>query len=519
MKGSEFTRILEGASRDQRMALVYNAVLDGYAMKWALSKVPLAPGSEDHLFVADDYFAIGEQDDFVRIPVDAPTAQRIADYRGFLLPTQRIVQLTWLAARVKLAPRAKPSTGPMLSVGYFVEHNATIESQRQGHTGLIAGIKKDVTVTNRLLSQPDRVPICGWTGLNGKDIQPLSLIHEATYADYSHGARFVMPLVYIAGVAIPLEQALMDPAHAARLSTDADRSRQVLDAQGQPVVVKGVKQYIVDPVMKVTRLKYTKDLARMKVVSIPAPAIPVPSTAHPPSTPPPPVSPTLRPPEASMQGDIPGVKFVQAPKYTRVTGTPRAIDLVVFHTAENPKKPNGAEATAAYFASLKRPWNNGAGDPDTSAHHCVDNDSMVQCVLEKDIAWAAPGANNNGIQIEHAGYARQTPDEWADTFSTAMLDISAKLVAGICQRHGIPVIWIDAEGLLAGERGITSHAEVSKACRLANERRLTESSYFNKKNNGATARTNHSDPGRGFDPVAYIALIRQYFEADVDPYV
>lgn len=511
MKGSEFVKILEGASRSQRMALVYNAVLDGYAMKWPLSRVPLGPNSADHLLVADDYFAIGEPDDFVRVPLDAPTAQRIADHRGFLLPTQRIVQLTWAAATVKLAPRAKPSTGPMLSVQYFVEHNATIESQRQGRTGLIAGIKKDVVVTNRLLSQPGRVPICGWTGLDGKDIQPLSLIHEASYADYSHGVRFVCPVVYIGGTGIPLEQALADEAHASRLSTDADRSRQILD-DGKPVVVNGVIQYVVDSIMRVTRLAYAGDLARMKVISVPSP-VPVPTMAHPPSTPPASLAPSPKEKPSPITGDIPGVKLIQAPKCTRVTGTPRKIDLVVFHTAENPEKPTGAEATAAYFASLTKP-----SDPNASAHFSVDCDSIVQSVLEKDVAWAAPGANNNGIQIEHAGYARQTRDEWSDAFTAAMLDISAKLTAGICQRHGIPVKWVDAEGLLVGERGITSHAEVSKACRLANEHRLTSSPFFNSKNNGATAKTNHSDPGAGFDASAYVALVRQYFEVDVDPY-
>lgn len=511
MKGSVFVKTLEGVSRSQRMARVYNAVLDGFAMKWPLSRVPLGLGNADHLLVADDYFAIGEPDDFVRIPLDAPTAQRIADHRGFLIPTQKIVQLTWAAATVKLSPRAKPSTGPMLSVEYFVEHNATIESQRQSRTGLIAGVKKDVVVTNRLLSQPHRVPICGWTGLDGKDIQPLSLIHEAEYADYSHGVRFVCPVVYLGGVGIPLEQAWADEKYASRLSTAADRSRQVLD-NGNPVTVNGVIQYITDPVMRVTRLAYAGDLARMRVISVPPLPVPVPTTAHPPSTPPPKEKPTM------ITGDIPGVKLVQAPKCTRVTGTPRKIDLVVFHTAENPEKPTGAEATAAYFASLKRPWDNGKGDPDASAHYSIDCDSIVQSVLEKDVAWAAPGANSVGIQLEHSGYARQTVLDWQDPFSAAMLDLSAHLTAGICQRHGIPVQWVDAEGLLAGERGITSHAEVSKACRLANERRLTSSSFFNSKNNGATAKTNHSDPGAGFDAPAYVALVRQYFEADVDPY-
>ena len=57
----------------------------------------------------------------------------------------------------------------------------------------VSGIKKDVVVTPELLNRPApaRVAIYGWHQLNGTPIQPLSLVHESTYADYSHGIRLV----------------------------------------------------------------------------------------------------------------------------------------------------------------------------------------------------------------------------------------------------------------------------------------------------------------------------------------
>ena len=66
---------------------------------------------------------------------------------------------------------------------------------------LIAGIKKDVVVTNRLAERPDRVSIYGWHTLAGKAIQPLSIVHRDTYVDYSHGVRLMKRTVVVDGAA------------------------------------------------------------------------------------------------------------------------------------------------------------------------------------------------------------------------------------------------------------------------------------------------------------------------------
>lgn len=126
---------------------------------------------------------------------------------------------------------------------------------------------------------------------------------------------------------------------------------------------------------------------------------------------------------------------------------------------EAPEKGTTAEAVANYFASLQRP---------ASAHYCVDNDSIIQCVQLKDIAYGAANANRNGIHIELAGYAKQTEAEWQDPYSKAMLLKAADLAASLCKQFGIPVVFRKASDLVTGRtntsiRGFTTHAEVNKA--------------------------------------------------------
>lgn len=156
----------------------------------------------------------------------------------------------------------------------------------------------------------------------------------------------------------------------------------------------------------------------------------------------------------------------------------RAIDLIVLHSMEAPEKGDTAEAVARYFANLP-------ASRKSSCHFCVDVNSIVQCVRVQDVAYHAPGANHNGIGIEHAGYAGQSVTEWHDNYSRQMLVRSAALVAELCRQHKIPVQFVDAAGLRAGRRGITTHAQVSNAFR----------------------KSTHWDPGRNFPMQAFLALV------------
>jgi N-acetyl-anhydromuramyl-L-alanine amidase AmpD len=169
--------------------------------------------------------------------------------------------------------------------------------------------------------------------------------------------------------------------------------------------------------------------------------------------------------------------FIQARWFTKgPRGGP--IQLAVMHTVEVPEKPTTAEAVARYFATTDRK---------ASAHWCCDADSTVGCVRESDIAYAAPGSNHNGVHVELAGYAAQTGKDWADPYSQRMLkEQAAPLVRAICKRHAIPTRFVDAAGLKAGQWGITTHAEVTKAFH----------------------RSSHTDPGAGFPIASFIEMVQ-----------
>lgn len=171
------------------------------------------------------------------------------------------------------------------------------------------------------------------------------------------------------------------------------------------------------------------------------------------------------------------IPFLQARNYTSVPRG-RQIDYIVIHTMESPEKPNTAEAVAQWF--------HGSTAPQVSAHYCLDSDSIVQCVALRDVAWCAPGVNHNGIHFEHAGYASQSGRQWQDVYSQEMLRRSAELASYLCQRFEIPVKFIDADGLRAGRRGITTHAAASLAF----------------------GGSDHWDPGPNFPMNQYLSLIR-----------
>ena len=56
-----------------------------------------------------------------------------------------------------------------------------------------------VFLVHGLNTQPDRVAIYGWHYPSGQPIQPLSLVHEADYVDYSHGARLISRIAIVDG--------------------------------------------------------------------------------------------------------------------------------------------------------------------------------------------------------------------------------------------------------------------------------------------------------------------------------
>ncbi|GAA4627259.1 peptidoglycan recognition protein family protein [Cellulomonas oligotrophica] len=160
----------------------------------------------------------------------------------------------------------------------------------------------------------------------------------------------------------------------------------------------------------------------------------------------------------------------------KYAGRIEPVEVIVVHTMEAPETAQTAENIARYFA---RPTTR------ASAHLCVDNDSVVRCVPDADTAWAAPGANANGLQLELAGYARQTPAEWDDAYSRAQLALAASEAAAWARKYGIPVRRLSVAELRAGAKGFVAHDDVSKA--------------FGK--------STHWDPGPHFPWARFLSLV------------
>lgn len=184
------------------------------------------------------------------------------------------------------------------------------------------------------------------------------------------------------------------------------------------------------------------------------------------------------------------MKFFPAANYTPHV-SPREIDLIVIHTMESPEAGMTAESCGSFFHNQPK------GPSGSSAHYGVDNNSIVKYVHDHDVAWAAPGANLDGLHIEHAGRAAQSAEDWGDEYSTDMLINSARLVARKAKRYHVPIRFLSAAEVKAGHSGITGHVQV------------TESGV------GGLSGT-HTDPGPNFPWRRYIRYVKA-FANDMTP--
>lgn len=173
------------------------------------------------------------------------------------------------------------------------------------------------------------------------------------------------------------------------------------------------------------------------------------------------------------------MRFLQARHYKPAAG--RQVSLVVIHSAEIGETLDGAEALMKACAVNPRV---------ASWHYSVDAESVCQSVQEEDIAFAAPGANKNGVHIELCGYARQTQAEWQDAYSFHQLELAARLTADICIRWDLPICFVTRETLkLPGAKGITTHREVSQAFK----------------------KSTHTDPGPHFPMAWFIERVKYHY--------
>lgn len=169
---------------------------------------------EGTLFVTPDYLCVGSDDDFVRVPITAQTAQLVADAASCVLPTRKMVNEIYRCATARVTSPRMTEQSRMTSTGHFLQHHEIIEKRRKDQGAelgeLLAGPKKDIVISRRLAYEPGKLIIYGWFLSNGEPVQPLSAVHSNRYVDYAHGARLVDENMLVNGEAWRIQDVLQD---------------------------------------------------------------------------------------------------------------------------------------------------------------------------------------------------------------------------------------------------------------------------------------------------------------------
>lgn len=171
-------------------------------------------------------------------------------------------------------------------------------------------------------------------------------------------------------------------------------------------------------------------------------------------------------------------KFVPAANYTPARG--RTKRLIVLHSDEVLEVSSNAEGVANFFHNQRK------GDTlrGSSAHVTVDADSEVRSVRDRDVAWAAPSANHDGLHIEQAGFASQGRKDWKDAYSRRVIQRAARQAARWCIKYRIrPHLLSDGHLRDGVTTGVTTHAQVTKVF---------------------SAGVGHTDPGNGYPEHLFI---------------
>lgn len=239
LTGSEFIGYVSNMDPERREQAIREEILKGNLPDFLRRLVPVElryASSGNHamtatIFVMPDYLAIGSDEDCLRIPMNLYSALSIATRFGFVLPTKKMVDAIYAQSAHHLVPLPLPAGPRMRSTEYYGLHNQMIDRQLYSlgvQVGdLISGHKKDVVVTNRLAQHDGRIAIYGWHRLSGIPIQPLSTVHGARYADYSHGIRLISELAIVGGQIRSIYDILGDPQQANVLSSEGPIDRSI----------------------------------------------------------------------------------------------------------------------------------------------------------------------------------------------------------------------------------------------------------------------------------------------------
>ncbi|MGD1889785.1 MAG: hypothetical protein ACFB15_04170 [Cyclobacteriaceae bacterium] len=241
--GDEFVKQVIGLSLADREKAVAQEILSGNVPSFSLQLEPVQVTEvvdgkryECLFYVAQDYMAIGSEEDYLYIPMTPLTAQYLANQLDCSLPTAKMVDIIYKQAAVQLAPQPIPPSDSMTTNPVFKEHTDSIRQQmlqmrldRLAHP-FMAGHKKDIIISNKIYPADrtlGRVVIYGWHLGEDRPIQPVYNGHHERYADYSHGTRLIAQRAFLNGDPVRVDTILKDRKLSVLLSNEGVIPRPV----------------------------------------------------------------------------------------------------------------------------------------------------------------------------------------------------------------------------------------------------------------------------------------------------
>jgi hypothetical protein len=231
--GTEILAELPTSLCEERERIIYDYATSANMPTWMQSwiEVPVTSGGlEGSFYCLPDFLCIGNDQDFFRARINPVTAETIGAWLEGVLPTKKMVNLIYGRAPQKVVaqPWGPPYDNSMLHTARWPKHDkriAAMMSSRGYKNGLLtAGHMKNVVVGKKLGEKKgSTVGIYGWFKHNGEAIQgPTANFgsHEWTYADYSHGIRYIFKEMRVGSAVMKVQDVLKHPEYHTLISDE-----------------------------------------------------------------------------------------------------------------------------------------------------------------------------------------------------------------------------------------------------------------------------------------------------------
>lgn len=137
--------------------------------------------------------------------------------------------------------------------------------------------------------------------------------------------------------------------------------------------------------------------------------------------------------------------------------------LIVLHTSEG-GETGAAAANLAGFLTRPGDRTTSAGGRFGASYHVVlDVESAIPAVPYDVVAYAAAGANHDGIHLCFPGRAGQSREQWLDPISRGMIRTAAAVIVDVSELEGIPARFLTVAAIKAGAAGVCDHEDISNA--------------------------------------------------------